>query len=78
MTTDTSDDRREYLEDIEDGAGCVGVWEALSDARDEHEPCESCGMWRGLPTPHDEIDHDWLCRECQERVVPPKWPDNPE
>ncbi|WP_255666176.1 hypothetical protein [Haladaptatus sp. DYF46] len=29
------DDEREHLDDIEDGAGCVEIWERLSERREE-------------------------------------------
>lgn len=31
------EDDREHLQNIEDGAGCVRVWEALSETRREPE-----------------------------------------
>lgn len=32
---EVTDGGREYIEDIEDGAGCVEIWERLSELREE-------------------------------------------
>jgi len=31
---DEQDSESEHLEELEDGAGCVEIWEKLSDSRD--------------------------------------------
>ena len=35
MTETSKSDNENYLDEIEDGAGCVEIWERLSEARDE-------------------------------------------
>jgi hypothetical protein len=35
MEQKTADKDREHLADLEDGAGCVEIWEQLSEQRDQ-------------------------------------------
>jgi hypothetical protein len=35
MAHKTTDNDREHLADLEDGAGCVEIWEQLSESRGE-------------------------------------------